>query len=139
MARALSEAGYQLVSGGTDNHLLLVDLTNTGVTGKEAEDVLDRVGITVNKNTIPFEPKSAAVTSGIRLGTPVVTTRGMLEPEMERIVGWMDEALAKRDNETRLSQIRQEVERFAAEYPLFVASPKQRARSADSTAAKSLG
>jgi len=139
MAKALSEAGYELVSGGTDNHLLLVDLSNTGVTGKEAEDILDSVGITVNKNTIPFEPRSPAVTSGIRLGTPVVTTRGMLEPEMERIVGWMDKALDNRGNETRLAQIRKEVERFAGAYPLFVPAPKQKARSSGSPPAESLG
>ncbi len=139
MARALSDAGYDLVSGGTDNHLLLVDLSKTGITGKEAEDILDRVGITVNKNTIPFDPKSPAVTSGIRLGTPVITTRGMLQAEMERIVGWMDEALVHRENETRLAQVGKKVERFAREYPLFVAAPENAGPASFNPKAEKLG
>lgn len=119
LAQGLVALGYQLVSGGTDNHLMLIDLTNKDVTGKEAELAMDKAGITVNKNTVPFETRSPFVTSGIRLGSPALTTRGMREPEMKRIVSWIDAAIQARDNETRLDEIRVEVEKFAREYPLF--------------------
>ncbi len=112
-ARTLGEklAGYgmRLVSGGTDNHLLLVDLTNMDITGKKAETVLDEVSITVNKNTIPFEQRSPMVTSGIRLGTPAVTTRGMQESDMEEIGELIYETLKNSDNEERLQEIEKEV------------------------------
>jgi glycine hydroxymethyltransferase len=120
MARELTAAGFDLVSGGTDNHLMLVDLTNRDVTGKEAEVALDKAGITVNKNTVPFETRSPFVTSGIRLGTPALTTRGMTEKDMVRVVGWLVAALEKRENETALDSIRKEVEDFAIQFPLFV-------------------
>jgi glycine hydroxymethyltransferase len=119
LAQGLVSLGYQLVSGGTDNHLMLIDLTNKDVTGKEAELAMDKAGITVNKNTVPFETRSPFVTSGIRLGSPALTTRGMREPEMKRIVSWIDAAIQARDNETKLDEIRVEVEKFAREYPLF--------------------
>ncbi|MDQ7830951.1 MAG: serine hydroxymethyltransferase [Desulfovibrionaceae bacterium] len=119
LARGLTGLGYDLVSGGTDNHLMLMDLTNTDVTGKEAEIALDKAGITVNKNTVPFETRSPFVTSGIRLGSPALTTRGMGEADMERIVVWIDAAIKARDNETRLDEIRVEVEGFARQFPLF--------------------
>jgi glycine hydroxymethyltransferase len=119
MARELTAAGFDLVSGGTDNHLMLVDLTNRNVTGKEAEVALDKAGITVNKNTVPFETRSPFVTSGIRLGTPALTTRGMTEQDMIRVVGWIVAALEKRENETALDSIRKEVEDFAVQFPLF--------------------
>ena len=125
MAKELKEAGFDLVAGGTDNHMILIDLRNKGITGKEAEEVLDSVGITVNKNAVPFEDKPATITSGIRLGTPLVTTRGMLEEDMVKIVEWIVMALEKRNNQTILAQIRKEVKRFASQFPLFVSSPKK--------------
>src|SRR5437764_10805452 len=94
LAEALLARGYRLVTGGTDTHLILVDLGPRGITGKDAQEALDRAFITVNKNTIPFETKSPMVTSGIRLGTPAVTTRGMKEPDMARIAELVDRVLA---------------------------------------------
>jgi glycine hydroxymethyltransferase len=119
MATALVDAGFALVSGGTDNHLMLVDLTNTDITGKEAETVLDKAGITVNKNTVPFETRSPFVTSGIRLGTPALTTRGMKQEHMLQVVQWIVQALDKRNNETELRRIEADVRTFAAQFPLF--------------------
>ena len=119
MANALTEAGFDLVSGGTDNHLMLVDLTNKDLTGKDAEISLDKAGITVNKNTVPFETRSPFVTSGIRLGTPALTTRGMTEEHMVRVVEWIVEALDQRDNDTELQRIEAEVQTFASQFPLF--------------------
>ncbi|WP_027183972.1 serine hydroxymethyltransferase [Desulfovibrio inopinatus] len=119
LAKVLTDAGYNLVSGGTDNHLMLVDLTNKDVTGKDAEIALDKAGITVNKNTVPFETRSPFVTSGIRLGTPALTTRGMGTADMERVAGWIDAAIIKRENETALDEIRCQVQEFARQYPLF--------------------
>ncbi len=124
LADALEGFGFQLVSGGTDNHLLLVDLNNKGLTGQEAETVLDRVGITVNKNAIPFETKSATITSGIRLGTPVVTTRGMKEEDMAKIAEWINGAIENKDNETRLYELKKKIRKFTQIYPLFVSNPK---------------
>jgi glycine hydroxymethyltransferase len=119
MAELLTQAGYDLVSGGTDNHLILVDLTNKNVTGKEAEIALDKAGITVNKNTVPFETRSPFVTSGIRLGTPALTTRGMKPEHMEKIVAWIIDAVDNYENEERLKRISQEVDKFACQFPLF--------------------
>lgn len=119
LGQTLREAGFRLVSGGTDNHLLLVDLTTKNITGKEAERALDEAGITANKNTIPFETRSPFVTSGIRLGTPALTTRGMKENDMLRVGSWIAAAVACAGNETRLKDIRTEVEQFAVEFPLF--------------------
>jgi len=119
MAAGLTALGYTLVSGGTDNHLLLVDLTSKNITGKDAQHALETAGITANKNAIPFETASPFVTSGIRLGTPAVTTRGMKEKEIERIVAWVDAALTAHDNETALAAIKKDVNAFARDYPLF--------------------
>ena len=119
LAQHLVDAGFDLVSGGTDNHLLLMDLTSKDITGKDAEIALDKAGITVNKNTVPFETRSPFVTSGIRLGSPALTTRGMKEPEMGRVAGWIVAALESMDNETRLEEIRKQVEGFARSFPLF--------------------
>ncbi len=119
MAAGLTALGYNLVSGGTDNHLMLVDLTNKDVTGKDAQLALDAAGITANKNTVPFETRSPFVTSGIRLGTPAVTTRGMGVEDMGRIVSWIDAAITGRDNATRLAEIKAEVREFARQFPLF--------------------
>ncbi len=119
LARHLTDAGFQIVSGGTDNHLMLVDLTNKDITGKDAEHALDLAGITVNKNTVPFETRSPFVTSGIRLGSPALTTRGMGLAEMEKVAGWIVDTLGNLSNETRLAEIRRDVEAFARQFPLF--------------------
>jgi glycine hydroxymethyltransferase len=119
MAKALTDAGFTLVSGGTDNHLMLMDLSNKDITGKDAEIALDKAGITVNKNTVPFETRSPFVTSGIRLGTPALTTRGMTEEHMLRVVEWIVKALDQRDNDTELQRIEAEVKTFASQFPLF--------------------
>ncbi|HIU16892.1 MAG TPA: serine hydroxymethyltransferase [Candidatus Avidesulfovibrio excrementigallinarum] len=119
LAKALTDAGFNLVSGGTDNHLMLVDLTNKDITGKDAEHALDAAGITVNKNTVPFETRSPFVTSGIRIGTPALTTRGFKEGDMLKVAAWIDAAVGAAYNETRLAEIRREVEAFARQFPLF--------------------
>ena len=119
LVTALNDAGYTLVSGGTDNHLILIDLTNKDVTGKDAEHALDKAGITVNKNTVPFETRSPFVTSGIRIGSPALTTRGMKAADMKKIVGWLDEAIAVRDNETQLKALSKKIGTFARKFPLF--------------------
>lgn len=119
LAKGLLDAGYDLVSGGTDNHLVLVDLTKKDVTGKDAEHALDEAGITVNKNTVPFETRSPFVTSGVRIGTAALTTRGMVEADIAKIVGWIDAAIKATTNETKLGEIRKDVEKFAKSFPLF--------------------
>jgi glycine hydroxymethyltransferase len=119
LARCLMDAGYALVSGGTDNHLMLVDLTDTDITGKDAEHTLDEAGITVNKNTVPFETRSPFVTSGIRLGTAALTTRGMKEDDMRAVGGFIAEALEKRASAADIVNLRRRVEDFARAFPLF--------------------
>ncbi|WP_421900201.1 serine hydroxymethyltransferase [Maridesulfovibrio sp.] len=119
LAKNLMDAGFDLVSGGTDNHLMMLDLTNKDITGKDAEHALDEAGITVNKNTIPFETRSPFVTSGVRIGTPALTTRGMKEEEMVKVAGWITAAIDSIGNETKLNQISKEVAEFAKDYPLF--------------------
>ncbi len=119
LGSALADSDFTLVSGGTDNHLLLLDLTSKNITGKDAQHALDRAGITTNKNTVPFEKRSPFVTSGIRLGTPALTTRGMKEGEMHKVAEWIIDTLAHMDNETRLNAINRDVERFARQFPLF--------------------
>ncbi len=119
LAAALLARGFRLVSGGTDTHLILVDLTSRGLTGKEAQEALDRAWITVNKNTIPFETKSPMVTSGIRLGTPAVTTRGMREPEMAEIAGLIDRALSKVGAVAVEASVRDQVQELTNRFPLY--------------------
>ena len=119
LAGELTEAGFAIVSGGTDNHLMLVDLTNKDITGKEAESTLDKAGITVNKNTVPFETRSPFVTSGFRLGTPALTTRGMNAAHMRKVAAWIVEALESRNNDSRLVAISRKVEKFSSTFPLF--------------------
>jgi glycine hydroxymethyltransferase len=116
LAEALKSYGMRLVSGGTDNHMMLVDLTNMDITGKEAEEALDKVGITVNKNTIPFETRSPFVTSGIRIGTPAVTTRGMKKDDMKKIADFIFEALKYLDDEEKLKEMKKEVHAFSAKF-----------------------
>jgi glycine hydroxymethyltransferase len=118
LADALIDLGFAIVSGGTDSHLMLVDLRPKNMTGKAAEKVLDQAGITVNKNTIPDDPQSPFVTSGIRLGTPAVTTRGMGTAEMVRIAGLIDRALTNPD-EASLSRVKSEVEDLTSDFPLY--------------------
>jgi glycine hydroxymethyltransferase len=122
-ARALAEAllarGFRLVTGGTDTHLILVDLTSRGVTGKDAQEALDRAWITVNKNTIPFESRSPMVTSGIRLGTPAVTTRGMGEAEMDVIAGLIDRVLSQLGSSSAEAAVRGEVQALTSRFPLY--------------------
>ena len=119
LADALMGAGFDLVSGGTDNHLLLVDLTARDITGKDAERALDAAGITVNKNTITFETRSPFVTSGIRLGTAALTTRGLSREDMATVAAFIAESLERRDDAGALSAIRGRVEEFARQFPLF--------------------
>ena len=119
LGREFAKRGYRLVAGGTDTHLILVDLTETGLTGQEAEEALDRAGITVNKNTIPFEPRSPKVTSGIRVGTPALTTRGMKEGEMALIAGLMHQALSSSKETALLERLEAQVQEFCQQFPLF--------------------
>jgi len=111
--------GYDLCFGGTDNHLLLIDVTNKGVTGQEAETALDAAAITVNKNMIPDDPRSPMDPSGIRLGTPAITTRGMKEPEMKQIVAWIDEAITNHTDSKKLEAIREQVKELTSKFPLY--------------------
>ncbi|PID78076.1 MAG: serine hydroxymethyltransferase [Deltaproteobacteria bacterium] len=119
LAGVLKDSGLDLVSGGTDNHLMLLDLTSKGLTGKDAESVLGRAYITVNKNTVPFETRSPFVTSGIRIGTPALTTRGMKEKDMEQIGSWIADLIANWENDSLISDIGMKVKKFAADFPLF--------------------
>jgi len=119
MASALSSKGYEIISGGTDNHLMLIDLRNKGVTGKDAEKALGIADITINKNMVPFDDKSPFVTSGIRIGTAAITTRGIVESDCAQIVDWIDESITHVDNETRLKSIAKEVHQKMQKYPLF--------------------
>ena len=119
LAKALVARGYQLVSGGTDNHLMLVDLRNKGLTGKVAEKALDLAAITVNKNTVPRETQSPFVTSGIRIGTPAVTTRGMREPEMDRIAELIDRVLMSAEDSAVAERVKEEVRSLSSAFPLY--------------------
>lgn len=119
MAEELQKAGYRIVSGGTDSHVLSVDLRAKGITGKIAEKALDEAGITCNKNTIPYDPEKPMITSGIRLGTPAVTTRGMKEDDMANVVAFIDEALTNHDKPEVLAQISSKVEEFLKKFPLY--------------------
>jgi glycine hydroxymethyltransferase len=118
----LSAKDYQLVSGGTDNHLMLVDLRNKGLTGKVAEKALDVAGITVNKNTVPKETQSPFVTSGVRIGTPAVTTRGMKEKEMAQIATLIDRVLLAPEDASVAAKVRDEVKTLAGKFPLYPVS-----------------
>jgi glycine hydroxymethyltransferase len=119
LAGNLTTAGFRLVSGGTDNHLMLVDVFSKGVTGKVAEAALDKAGITVNKNAIPFDQNPPMVASGIRIGTPAVTTRGMREPEMDVIADYIARVLASPDDEPVLRAVKGEVKQLCRKFPLY--------------------
>ena len=121
LAGAMVSKGYQIISGGTDNHLMLIDLRpkSDSLTGKVAENTLVRADITVNKNAVPFETRSPFVTSGIRIGTPAVTTRGMKEPEMIKIADLIDRVLTNTENDSIISQVRKEVNELSLRFPLY--------------------
>ncbi len=119
LGRKLMESGIELVSGGTDNHMMLADLTNLDITGKNAQDILGQAGITVNKNAIPFETRSAFVSSGIRIGTPTLTSRGMKEPEMEIIAQMIAGILKNPGNEDEINKTREQVYEMCALFPLY--------------------
>ncbi len=119
LANSLIELGYEIVSGGTDNHVMLVDLTKTGITGRDAENALHAAGITVNKNMVPFDERSPFVTSGIRLGTPALTTRGFKEPEMKKVASLIDRVLKNLGNETVYAQVKGEVQEMCDAFPLY--------------------
>lgn len=118
LAKELSNRGFNLVTGGTDNHLLLIDVSNFGVSGKEAEDALSKIGITVNKNTVPFDPKGPFDPSGIRLGTPAITSRGMAEENMVQIAEFMEQAIRNSSNTKILNKLSVDVEKLALQFPL---------------------
>ncbi len=119
LAEGLKEEGFRLVSGGTDNHLMLVDLTAKNITGKDAEEALEKAGIVVNKNTIPFEKRSPFITSGLRIGTPALTTRGMREKEMRQIAKWIGEILKDIKEEKAIAKVRGEVKKLCDKFPLM--------------------
>jgi glycine hydroxymethyltransferase len=119
LAQALAEGGFRIISGGTDTHLMLVDVFQKGILGSDAEHALGHAGITVNKNAIPYDTNPPMKPSGIRIGTPALTTRGMKEPEMRVIAGWIVEALEHRADEARLAKIRGEVLEMAERFPLY--------------------
>jgi glycine hydroxymethyltransferase len=119
MAEGLKESGFRLVSGGTDNHLMLVDLREKKLTGKAAEAILGEVNITVNKNTIPYDTESPFVTSGIRIGVPAITTRGMKEPQMRIIAELISKALSNIDNESVKSQVKSKALQLCKQFPLY--------------------
>jgi glycine hydroxymethyltransferase len=119
LAASLRGEGWRLVSGGTDNHLMLIDVFARGITGKVAEGALDRAGITVNKNTIPYDTNSPMVASGIRVGTPALTTRGMKEPEMEQVGRLISQALQNVENDSGLAEVKREVGRLCSRFPLY--------------------
>ncbi len=119
LATAFNEKGYNIVSGGTDNHLLLIDLRNKNISGKKAENTLVKADVTINKNMVPFDDKSPFITSGIRVGVPAVTTRGMKENDMPQIVNWIDRVLMDADNEATLNTVKGEVNEYMKAFPLY--------------------
>jgi glycine hydroxymethyltransferase len=119
MAGALVARGYHIISGGTDNHSMLIDLSNKNITGKEAEAALGKAEITLNKNMVPFDKKSAMVTSGIRIGTAAVTTRGFREADCVKTVEWIDEVISNPTDKAVLNRVRQEVHAFMQGFPLY--------------------
>ena len=119
LAKALQDKGYRLVAGGTDSHVMCLDLRAKGITGKVAEAALDKAGITANKNTIPFDPEKPFVTSGLRIGTPAVTTRGMKEEDMAQVADFIDRAITHHEDEAYLAGVAKEVENFLEKFPLY--------------------
>jgi len=120
MAQAFVSRGYDIISGGTDNHMMLIDLRNKNISGKEAENALVKAEITVNKNMVPFDDKSPFVTSGIRVGTAAVTTRGLVEADMETIVDLIDKVIANHTDEAVIEEVANQVNDMMSERPIFV-------------------
>ena len=120
MGKAFVKRDYHLISGGTDNHMMLIDLRNKNITGKDAEQALVKADITVNKNMVPFDTQSPFVTSGIRVGTPAITTRGLVESDMETVVDLIDQVLNNHDDEAKLEAISKQVHALMSHRPLFV-------------------
>jgi len=123
LSHAFKNRGYEIITGGTDNHLMLIDLRNKNITGKQAENILVKAHITINKNMVPFDDKSPFITSGIRIGSAAITTRGMKEEQMDQVVQYIDDVLMNIDNETRISEIGKQVIEFAQEFPLYQEQP----------------
>jgi glycine hydroxymethyltransferase len=119
MAQAFVDKGYKIISGGTDNHLMLIDLRSKNLTGKAAEEALIQADITINKNMVPFDTQSPMVTSGMRLGTPAVTTRGLKEKDINKVVDLIDEALQKPGDTKHLKSVKTKVNRFMLKFPLY--------------------
>jgi glycine hydroxymethyltransferase len=119
LGKAFTDKGYNIVSGGSDNHLLLIDLRNKEISGKKAENTLVKADITINKNMVPFDDKSPFVTSGIRIGVPAVTTRGLKETDMPRIVDWLDRVLTNADNDDIINKVKGEVNEFMKQFSLY--------------------
>jgi glycine hydroxymethyltransferase len=119
LARELTQQGFRIVSGGTDSHMFLVDLRPKGITGKLAEEALDRAGITVNKNAIPFDPEKPFIASGIRIGTPAITTRGLKEKDMGKVAAWINRAIQHHQNSKELAKIRAEVKALCLKFPMY--------------------
>jgi len=119
MAQAFIEKGYEVISGGTDNHMMLIDLRSKNITGKVAEQALVKADITVNKNMVPFDTQSPFVTSGIRVGTPAITTRGFKEEDCLRVVNWMDQIMSDPENDNLITKVRGEVNEYMAAFPLY--------------------
>ena len=119
MAAALVKRNYNIISGGTENHLMLIDLRNKSISGKKAQETLDRAHITLNKNAVPFDDKSPFVTSGIRIGVPAITTRGLVEADMETVVDFIDRIMKDIDNENTITDVRNDVKAFMGNFNLY--------------------
>ena len=119
MAEELLTLGYELVSGGTDTHVLLIDLTNKGITGKHAENILGKSGITLNKNMVPFDSKSPFITSGIRVGTPAITTRNMGSNEMKKIASFINTVVTDADNDDTIQNVKSQVKELCDSFPIY--------------------
>jgi len=119
MAKAFNAKGYNLISSGTDNHLMLIDLRNKNITGKKAQETLDKASITLNKNAVPFDDKSPFVTSGIRVGVPAITTRGMKENDMQTVVNFVDKVLMNLDDEKTILSVKNDVKEFMKGFALY--------------------
>lgn len=119
MAAGFVSKGYHLISGGTENHLMLIDLRNKNITGKKAQETLDRAHITLNKNSVPFDDKSPFVTSGIRIGVPAITTRGLRTEHMQTIVDMIDKVIMHADDEQTITSVKNEVKSFMQQFPLY--------------------
>jgi glycine hydroxymethyltransferase len=119
LAKTLMDLGFDLITNGTDSHLILIDLRSKNITGKQAQEILDSVGITTNKNTIPFDTQSPFITSGLRIGTPAITTRGMKEKEMELVAHLINDTLNSRSDPDKLKEIKQKVKELTKDFPIY--------------------